>query len=137
MAIFKPFKGAFRVYRDAWTIQNRDRRAWKEVLASWTSKALKYAFTVENIQAGFCKTRIYPLNPFAMDSSMGPSCAFGEVEDEGKCNDNPSEETLQILHEVSIQVVLEEAQELPSTRQHYLVNLGEGEEDEELEFPPS
>jgi hypothetical protein len=34
VVVFKPFKGAFRVYRDAWTLQNRGRRARKEVLAS-------------------------------------------------------------------------------------------------------
>ena len=34
MVVFKPFKGAFRVYRDAWTLQNRDRGTRKEVLAS-------------------------------------------------------------------------------------------------------
>jgi hypothetical protein len=135
VAVFKPFKGAFCVYCDAWTTQNRGSGAWKEVLASWTSKALKRALTVENIQAGFHKMGIYPLNPSELDSSMGPSSAFGEVE--GECNNNPSEETSQFLQEFYIQEVLEEAKELPNTRQHYMVNLGDEEGDEELEFPPS
>ena len=76
-------------------------------------------------------------NPSALDTSMGPSGAFGEVQGEDECNDIPSEEALQILQEVSIQEVLEEAKELRCTRQHYLVNLKEEEGDEELELPPS
>lgn len=40
VAIFEPFKGAFCVYYDAWTLQNMGRGVRKEVLASWTSKAL-------------------------------------------------------------------------------------------------
>jgi hypothetical protein len=73
MAVFKPFKSAFRVYQDAWTLQNMGRGARKEILASWTCKALKRALIVENIQVGFKRTGIYPLNPYAMDSSMGPA----------------------------------------------------------------
>jgi hypothetical protein len=73
VAIFKPFKSVFRVHQDAWTLQNRGRGARKEILASWKCKALKRALTVENIQAGFRKTSIYPLNPCAMDSNMGPA----------------------------------------------------------------
>jgi hypothetical protein len=45
VAVFKPSKAAFRVYRDAWTLENRGRGARKEVLASWASKALKRALT--------------------------------------------------------------------------------------------
>jgi hypothetical protein len=45
---------------------------------------------VENIQAGFRKMGIYPLNPSALDASMGPSGAFGEVEGQGECKDTPS-----------------------------------------------
>jgi hypothetical protein len=73
VALFKPFKGAFCVYRDAWTLNNRGRGTRKEVLASWTSKALSGALTMSNIEAGFRKTSIYHLNPAAMDSSLGPS----------------------------------------------------------------
>jgi hypothetical protein len=135
--IFKPFKGVFRVYRDAWTIQNRDRGARKEVLASWTSKALKRALIVENDQAGFRKTGIYPLNSSALDASMGPSGAFGEVQGQGECNNTPSEESSEFAQEVSIQEVLDEVEEQSYSRQQYLINLGEEEGDEELEFPPS
>jgi hypothetical protein len=80
VAIFKPFKCAFRVYRDAWTLQNRGKEARKEILASWTCKALKHALTVENIQAGFKRTGIYPHNPYAMDSNMDP---VGDVAEGG------------------------------------------------------
>jgi hypothetical protein len=73
VAVFKLFKSAFCVYRDAWTLQNRSRGARKEILASWTCKALKRALTVENIQAGFRRTGIYPLDPCTMDSRMDPA----------------------------------------------------------------
>ena len=137
VVVFKALKGAFCVYHDVWTIQNRGRGVWKEVLALWTSKALKSALMVENIQAGFCKTGIYSLNPSALDARMGPSSVFGEVKGQGERKDTPSEETSQFVQEVSIQEVLEEAKELPCTRHHYPVNLGKEEGDEELEFPPS
>jgi hypothetical protein len=73
VAVFKPFKSAFRVYRDAWTLQNRERGARKEILASWTYKGLKRALTSENIQAGFRRTCIFLLDPYAMDSRIGPA----------------------------------------------------------------
>jgi hypothetical protein len=83
VAIFKPFKAAFCVYHDAWTLQNRRRGAQKEVLASWTSKALKRALSVENIQAGFRRTGIHPLDASAMELHMGLIAAYGEVKEEG------------------------------------------------------
>jgi hypothetical protein len=48
-------------------LQNRDKGARKEVLASWTSKALSRALIVANIEAGFRKIGIYPLNPWALN----------------------------------------------------------------------
>jgi hypothetical protein len=61
----------------------------KEVLASWTSKALSRALTVANIEAGFRKTGIYPLNIMAMDSSLGPSTAYMEVPGGGESSEIP------------------------------------------------
>ena len=84
VAVFKPFKEAFCVYKDVWTLQNRGMGARKEVLASWTSKALSRALTVSNIQVGFWRIGIYILNSTAMDSSLGPSSAYTKVHGEGK-----------------------------------------------------
>jgi hypothetical protein len=97
VAIFKPFKGAFRVYRDAWTLQNRDKGAQKEILASWTSKALKHALMMENIQARFRKTGIYPLDPSAQDACMSPSTAYAEVYGEGEGSEIPFHEPSEIV----------------------------------------
>jgi hypothetical protein len=113
VAVFKPFKGAFCVYRDAWTLQNRGRGAKKEVLASWTSKALKRALTEANIEAGFRKTGIYPLNPSAMDSSMGPSSVYSEAPGEGEGSSVPSQESPEAPALVSIHEVLLEEPPLP------------------------
>jgi hypothetical protein len=75
VAIFEPFKGAFCVYHDAWTLQNMGRGVRKEVLASWTSKALQCVLTMENIQAGF---HIYPKSCMAMIYSTS-CCPFACV----------------------------------------------------------
>jgi hypothetical protein len=95
VAVFKPFKGAFRVYRDAWALNNRCTGAKKEVLASWTSKALSRAFTVPNIEAGFQKIGIYPLNSTAMDTSLAPSITYREVQEEEEGSGIPHEEILE------------------------------------------
>jgi hypothetical protein len=127
VAVFKPFKGAFRVYRDAWTLQNRGKGAKKEVLASWTSKALKRALTEANIEAGFCKIGIYPLNPSAMDSSMGPSSVYSKAPSEGEGSLVPSQESPEAPTPVSIQEVLLEEPPLPCTYEQYVVHLGDSE----------
>jgi hypothetical protein len=82
VSIFKPFKSAFRIYRDIWTIQNRGVGAGKDVLASWVSKALRRVLTVENNLSGFCATGIYPMNNAAMDSKMSPASVYFEVPEE-------------------------------------------------------
>jgi hypothetical protein len=61
-SVFRPFKCAFRGYRDAWTLQNRGRPAQKEDLAEWVSLALERALTANNIIQGFKGTGIWPLN---------------------------------------------------------------------------
>jgi hypothetical protein len=123
VVVFKPFKGAFRVYRDAWMLQNRGRGARKEVLASWTSKALSRALIVANIEAGFRKTGIYPLNLTAMDSSLGPSTAYTESP-----KGNPA---------ISIEEVLLEASPLPCPQLQYLVHLADSEGEGDQQFPDS
>jgi hypothetical protein len=92
VAVFKPFKGTFHVYRDAWTLNNRGKGARKEVLASWTSKALSRVLTMSNIEAGFQKIGIYPLNSMAMDGSLGLSATYIEVQEEGEGSGIPHEE---------------------------------------------
>ena len=134
MAIFKPFKGAFCVYRDTWTLQNRGRGARKEVLASWTSKALSRALTVENIEAGFRKTGIYLLNPAAMDSSLGPLTTYTEVPGGGKSSEIHEEESTKGNFKVSIEEVLLEALPLPCPQVQYLVHLVESEGEGDQQF---
>jgi hypothetical protein len=137
VAVFKPFKGAFRVYRDAWTLQNRGRGARKEILAAWTYKALQRALTVENIQAGFRRTGIYPLNHSTMDSSMGPATNFGEVgQDEHTCQ-MPSQESTGKFPGITIEEVLLEDPEVPYNNTHYLVNVEDSEGEGDLQFPCS
>ena len=94
VAIFKRFKAAFRVYWDAWMLENRDMGGQKEVLVSWTFKTLKRALTVENIEASFRRTGIHPLNLSAIESHMGPSGSCIEVQGEG--NMDPSRASTQV-----------------------------------------
>ena len=50
VSIFKPFKTAFRKYRDFWTIRNNGKSAAKEDLAQWVSLALKKTMTLTTIK---------------------------------------------------------------------------------------
>ena len=76
VACFKPFKVAFRAYKQAWSVRNHGSKVRKQDLASWVSLALKKALTSANIRAGFKRSGIWPLNLEAMKSKMGPSEGF-------------------------------------------------------------
>jgi hypothetical protein len=78
VSCFKPFKQAFWLFKDFWTLQNKSKRASKEVLAKWVSTALEKVLS-ENIKSGLRTTRIFPFNPHAMDEKMGPSEFYREV----------------------------------------------------------
>jgi hypothetical protein len=67
---FKPFKIAFHVYKDVWTLVNKRKGARKEDLAQWVSLAFKKAFMPPNICKDFETTSIRPLNPQVMTSKM-------------------------------------------------------------------
>ena len=75
-ACFKPFKVAFRAYRDIWNLQNHGKKCETEDLAQWASLAFKKALTTKNIDSGFRVTGIWPLNPLAMQHRTGPSEPF-------------------------------------------------------------
>jgi hypothetical protein len=106
VAVFKPFKSAFRVYCDAWTLQNRGRGARKDILASWTCKALQRALTVDNIQAGFRRTSIYPLDASAVDCNMGLAGEGEQVEVEEQNSELEFQEAAENIPTVSIEDVL-------------------------------
>jgi hypothetical protein len=73
VSCFKPFKQAFHLERDVWTLRNKSKGASKEVLESWVSAALQKALTEKNIKSGFRIIGIFPLNAQVMDEKMGPS----------------------------------------------------------------
>ena len=75
-ACFKPFKVAFRAYRDIWNLQNHGKKCEKEDLAQWASLAFKKALTKKNIGSGFRITGIWSLNPLAMQHRTGPNEPF-------------------------------------------------------------
>ena len=52
-ACFRPFKVAFKAYRDVWLIKNSGNKCKNEDLAQWASLALKKALTGKNILSGF------------------------------------------------------------------------------------
>jgi hypothetical protein len=108
VAVFCPFKCAFRNLRDAWTLKHLQRPAQKEDLCHWVCLALRKALSAENIQKGFKKTGIWPLNPQAVDDMMGPSLAFVDtVETAALSSDLEEEQDLQ-LDDPLIEEVLEE-----------------------------
>jgi hypothetical protein len=79
VSCFKPFKQAFQLLRDVWTLHNKSKGASKEVLAKWVFAALEKALSKKNIKSGFRTTGIFPFNPRAMDEKMGPSEFYREV----------------------------------------------------------
>ena len=83
-ACFRPFKVAFKAYRDLWIQKNGGQKCRKEDLAQWASLALKKALTPENISARFRATRIWPLNPAAMTLRTEPSETFVNQEEDLK-----------------------------------------------------
>jgi hypothetical protein len=78
---------------------------------------------MENIQVGFMRTGIYPLNPSAMDSSMGPATNVGEVGREEQASEVPSQESIGKILGVTIEKVLLENPHVPYSNTHYLVNV--------------
>jgi hypothetical protein len=76
VAVFRPFKCAFKNLWDAWTLKHSQRPAQKEDLCQWVCLALCKALSAHNIQKGFQKTGIWPFNPQAVEDKMGPSLAF-------------------------------------------------------------
>jgi hypothetical protein len=103
----------------------------------WTCKALQHALTVENIEAGFRRTGIYPLNPSAMDSSMGPASNFVEVgQNEHSC-EVPSQGSTGNIPVVTIEEVLLEDPQVPYSNTHYLINVEDSEGEGDLQFPCS
>ena len=76
VSCFKPFKVAFRAYKNMWSVNNHGAKVRKEDLANWMPLALKKALTTSNIKAGFRGSGIWPLNFQAMQSKMGPSRGF-------------------------------------------------------------
>ena len=76
VACFKPFKVAFRAYKQAWNVRNHGSKVRKQDLASWILLALKKALTSANIRVGFKGSEIWPLNLEAMKSKMGPREGF-------------------------------------------------------------
>jgi hypothetical protein len=63
VSCLKPFKQAFHLLRDVWTLKNKSKNASKEVLASWVSTALQKLLTEKNIKNGIRTIGIFPLNP--------------------------------------------------------------------------
>jgi hypothetical protein len=104
VAVFRPFKCAFRSLRDAWTMRHRGHPAKKEDLCQWVCLALRRALSPSNIQKGFQKTGIWPLNPSAVADKMGPSSAFvpGEIPQYEPTDDedDPMDSTDPLLEEV-------------------------------------
>jgi len=71
VACCKPFKIAFRKERNITMVRRNYTKLNKITLARWVDKALNLALTRKNIMLGFKGTRIWPLNPRAMDSRIG------------------------------------------------------------------
>ncbi len=76
MACFKPFKIAFRKERDITLVKRNYTKLDKLKLVGWVNKALNLALTRNNIMSGFKGMGIWPFNPRAMDSKIGPSILY-------------------------------------------------------------
>jgi len=79
VSYFKPFKLAFSLLRDVWTLKNKSKGATKEVLASWVSKALQKGLLESNIRSGLYTTSIFMFNPHVMDGKMDANKYYKQV----------------------------------------------------------
>ena len=73
VACFKPFKSAFRAYRNKWMQQSNGRKVKKKTLAYWVDLALGRALSKSNTVAGFRATGIWSLNLDKMETKVKPS----------------------------------------------------------------
>lgn len=87
LSVFKPFKQHFRMYRDYWMSRNLDIPASKDILAQWVSLSLRKALTEKNIQSGFRKAGIHPLNKNAVDYLFVTSEIFRNSTGAGEGNE--------------------------------------------------
>ena len=115
VAVFKPFKTAFRAYRDVWTMNHKGNIPRKEDLAQWVSLALKRAASPHNIKAGFRSTGIWPFNPEKMKLKMQPSEGFRVI-----------------APEVSISEIIDEDTTRPEHVTHYFVDVEDDSSTEDV-----
>jgi hypothetical protein len=135
IAVFRPFKYAFRNLRDAWTLRYSQRPTQKEDLCQWVCLALQKALSPENIKKGFQKTGIWPLNPHVVDDKMGPSLAFVETfEDVDQSSGTEDDVDLELDDPLIAEVVGDKVPESQPDRVQYYVrpmeraaDVGEGE----------
>jgi hypothetical protein len=76
VACLKLFKNDFRKERDATMVKRNYTKPDKITLARWVDKALDLTFTRNNIMSRFKSTRIWPLNPRAIDSKTDRSTLY-------------------------------------------------------------
>jgi len=76
VACFKPFKIAFKKEKYITMVRRNYTKLNKRALARWEDKALHLTFTRKNIMSRFKGTRIWPLNPKAMDSKTSPNTLY-------------------------------------------------------------
>jgi hypothetical protein len=103
---------------------------------------------MENIEAGFRRTGIHPLNPSAMELHMGPLSGCAEVQGEGNMGPSgasthvhgeghglelPSQEAAEGFPAVTIEVLSEPA-DIPCSNTQYLMDLGESKGEDELQL---
>jgi hypothetical protein len=76
VACFKPFKTAFRKEKNTTMVWRNYIQLDKITLVGCVDKALDQTLTRKNTMLGFKGTRIFPLNPKAMDAKIGPSIIY-------------------------------------------------------------
>jgi hypothetical protein len=117
VAVFKPFKTAFRAYRDIWNMIHKGQKTMKEDLVQWVSLALKKAMTPSNIRAGFRRTGIWPLNNTAMTNKIGPSEGFIEKSLDVQINEILEEDVSSTQEDLVHYYVDVEGEESPSSQE--------------------
>ena len=118
ICLFKPFKTAFKAYRDYWNYRYLGTAAKKENLSQWVCLALKKALTLELIRKGFSTCGIWPINSQAMVGRMGPLEVYRPV-----ANDIASDFAICIEE---IQLHVEEPAD--PKRQHYFMQVDADED---------
>ncbi len=107
VSCFKPFKTTFRKEKDVVMSKTNYMDIVKITIIGWVDQALDNSIMQQNIRFGFKVTRIYLLNPRAMDKKTKPSNIYTMVANEHEGEEEESNQELEGMNQELNSLLLE------------------------------